>query len=248
MNHKAYIRIVPGAETAILFVHGILGSPRHFDMFLPLIPDNISAYALLLPGHGKGVKDFSDSSMDVWIRCVDDAVEELLRSHKRVLMVAHSMGTLFSIQQAVKRPEGICGLFLLAAPLKLFIKPAMVANVLKLYLNKIDPAKPKELATKTACSIIIDKRFWLYFSWIPRYLELFRQISATGRIAEKVQQPCWAYQSKQDEMVALSAGKILRKIPGIRLNILLNSSHYYYEPVDREYLLSQFREFLKEML
>ena len=30
MNHAEYKRMVPGADTAVLFVHGILGTPNHF--------------------------------------------------------------------------------------------------------------------------------------------------------------------------------------------------------------------------
>lgn len=31
-------RLLPGAACAVLFVHGILGSPAQFAPFLPLVP------------------------------------------------------------------------------------------------------------------------------------------------------------------------------------------------------------------
>ena len=62
MDHAEYLRLFPDADVAVLFVHGILGSPRHFDLFLPVIPPKWSVQCLLLDGHGKGVKDFSKSS------------------------------------------------------------------------------------------------------------------------------------------------------------------------------------------
>ena len=57
--HKEYKRIVNGADSAVLFIHGILGTPNHFKEFIPLVPKEYSVHNLLLDGHGKGVKEFS---------------------------------------------------------------------------------------------------------------------------------------------------------------------------------------------
>ena len=38
-------RLLPGAACAVLFVHGILGSPAQFAPFLPLVPQSASAGA-----------------------------------------------------------------------------------------------------------------------------------------------------------------------------------------------------------
>ena len=40
MEHKEYIRVVPGSKCAILMIHGIVGTPKHFEAFLPLIPED----------------------------------------------------------------------------------------------------------------------------------------------------------------------------------------------------------------
>ena len=45
-------RLLPGAACAVLFVHGILGSPAQFAPFLPLVPQDWSFCNLLLQGHG----------------------------------------------------------------------------------------------------------------------------------------------------------------------------------------------------
>ena len=47
-------RLLPGAACAVLFVHGILGSPAQFAPFLPLVPQDWSFCNLLLQGHGGG--------------------------------------------------------------------------------------------------------------------------------------------------------------------------------------------------
>ena len=71
MEHLEYIRIVDHADTAVLFIHGIVGTPNHFHAFIPLVPEHISVCNLLLDGHGGSVKDFSHTSMRKWVVQVD---------------------------------------------------------------------------------------------------------------------------------------------------------------------------------
>ena len=78
MAHKPIKRIVPGAKTAVILCHGIMGSPDHFRHFLPLIPEDWSVCCLLLDGHGKGVMDFAHSSMDKWKAQVFAQLRELM--------------------------------------------------------------------------------------------------------------------------------------------------------------------------
>ena len=49
-------RLLPGAACAVLFVHGILGSPAQFAPFLLLVPQDWSFCNLLLQGHGGGAR------------------------------------------------------------------------------------------------------------------------------------------------------------------------------------------------
>lgn len=108
-------RLLPGAACAVLFVHGILGSPAQFAPFLPLVPQDWSFCNLLLQGHGGGARDFSAASMAVWREQTRQAFAELRAQHETVVIAAHSMGTLFAVQEAVRSP--VEGLFLLNVPL-----------------------------------------------------------------------------------------------------------------------------------
>ena len=173
--HSEYIRLVDGADVAVLFIHGIIGTPRHFDDLIPLVPKNISIYNMLLDGHGKGVSDFSHTSMKKWEVQVSRAVDSLLSTHKKLFIVAHSMGTLLAIEQATRRAE-ISGLFLLAVPIKLFIKPRMLINVTKVFLTRFLPTiltrrRRKDATalarTKIFSNILAGSRDILNFS--PRY-------------------------------------------------------------------------------
>ena len=102
MRHQQIKRIVDGAKTAILFIHGIIGTPDQFNDLIPFVRKDISVYNILLDGHGKGVRDFASTSMKKWEKQVENAVEELALKHERIIIVGHSMGTLFAIEQAIK--------------------------------------------------------------------------------------------------------------------------------------------------
>ena len=97
MEHKEYKRICDNSSIAILFIHGIVGTPNHFNKFVSLVPDSISVYNLLLDGHGKEVKDFSKTSMKKWELQVTSAVQELSLMHEKIYIVAHSLGTVLAI-------------------------------------------------------------------------------------------------------------------------------------------------------
>ena len=128
MEHKEYIRIIPEADTAVLFVHGIVGTPNHFITQIPLVdlvPENWSVYNVLLDGHGKGVEDFSRTSMKKWKEQVWRIFEQLAEEHDRVIIAAHSMGTLFAMQLAILHPEKVPFLFLVAVPMRPWVRQSL---------------------------------------------------------------------------------------------------------------------------
>ncbi len=241
--HEEYKRIVAHSDKAILFIHGILGTPDHFKRLVSLIPEDISVYNMLLDGHGKGVKDFSKTSMKKWEAQVAAAVKDLAQIHSEICIVGHSMGTLLAIEQAVKNPK-ITKLFLLAVPLKLFIKPKMFVNSLKVYLNKISPKNEELMAAKKCYGITDSKNILLYLGWIPRFLELFSKIRKTRQLIGQVSIPCFACQSAKDEMVSNRAKALLQKNPAISVMELKNSGHYYYEKLDLALIKESFIAFI----
>lgn len=243
MEHREYKRIVPNAKEAIVFIHGIVGTPNHFQNFLPLVPPHISVHNLLLDGHGKGVVDFSGTSMKKWEAQVEQAVNDLAESHERVYLVAHSMGTLLALDQVAKN-RNIAGLFLLAVPVKLFIKPKMVSNVCKVFFDRISPDDKDAIASRDAYGIGPDKNILHYIGWIPRYLELFAKIRKTRRILAAIDKPCRIFQSRWDEMVSIGSLKYLKQIPTASVSLLEGSGHYYYEEKDLQWLMEAFSDFL----
>ncbi len=246
MEHKEYIRINDHADTAILFIHGIAGTPNHFREFVSFVPESFSVYNLLLDGHGKGVKDFSKASMQKWESQVTSVVEKLSLTHEKIYIVAHSMGALLAIEQAVKN-EKISNLFLLAVPLRVSLKPKMFVNSFKVYFDKICPDDYEALAAKKCYGIDSDKNPFHYIGWIPRYLELFAKIRQTRKILNLVNTSCVVYQSRNDEMVSKKSIKYLEQNPCIHIKRLENSGHYYYDKLDWDFLISEFNNVLNSI-
>lgn len=243
MEHTEYRRIAAGADTAVLFIHGIAGTPKHFASFLSLVPEEYSLVNLLLDGHGGTVRDFSRASMAVWENQVQDIVEELAATHHHIFICAHSMGTLFAIEQAIREPK-ISGLFLLSVPLQIFLRPALAVNSAKVFFDWISPQDTVALAARDCYGIERDRNIFHYLGWIPRYLELFRKIREIRGLLPGLSTPTLAFQSARDEMVSLRSVSDLQKIQSVSVTILEQAGHYYYPPEEMAQLQSRFREFI----
>ena len=243
MEHKEYIRINDNADVAVLFIHGIVGTPNHFNGFVSLVPQSMSVYNMLLDGHGKGVKDFSKTSMRKWETQIATVVENLALTHKKIYIVAHSLGTLLAMEQAINN-EKITELFLLAVPLKLSLKPKMITNSLKVYFDTIRPDDYEAVAAKNCYGIEGDKNPFKYIGWIPRFSELFAKIRQTRQIVNSINTTCLVYQSEKDEMVSKCSKKYFENNPNILVNKLKQSGHYYYDKEDFEFLMTEFIKML----
>ena len=246
MEHKEYKRINPDATAAVLFVHGIVGTPNHFAEFVLHVPEGMSVYNLLLDGHGGSVRDFSHASMQKWEEQVKNAVDELCLTHNKIYIVAHSMGTLFAFDRAIENKE-VKGLFLLAVPLRISPKPRMISNLCKVYFDKIRSDDEVALAAKRCYGIAQDKNPFHYFGWLPRYLELFSKARKTRKRIQELKTPCRAYQSARDELVLGASAKWLSKNENVSVSFLQNSGHYYYTPNDFSFLLNEFENFLNQI-
>lgn len=241
--HKGYERMVSNATVAVLFLHGIVGTPNHFREFVRLVPGNVSVCNLLLDGHGGSVKEFAKTSMQRWNQQVDEKVRTLLQTHESLMIAAHSMGTLFAIRQAVTHPERIKGLFLLASPLKIRMRWQSVQNSLRTCFG-IERNDPITLAAIEAYGIETDWRVWRYLGWIPRYLELLSESRKTRALVSQISVPCHVFQSGKDEVVSAKSCDLFAVNSNINCTVLEYSSHYYYHPQDRKYLQQNFKEML----
>jgi len=246
VSHKESIRIVPGADTAVLFIHGIVGTPNHFRDLIPMeqmVPADWSFHNLLLDGHGAAVSDFAASSMKKWKVQVWSAFENLAQQHDRIIIAAHSMGTLFAIRLGIENPEKVPFLFLLGVPLRPGVRVTMMRDCLLMVFGKLRP----EAVLWKASGVKTTRKLWKYLGWIPRYLELFREIHSTEKMLESLKVPCVAYQSANDELVMNWSRQVLERSGVMEVHNLEESTHFYYAPDDRERVLADFEDKMKKI-
>lgn len=245
MKHREYIREIPGSGTAVLMVHGIVGTPRHFDGIVPAVPESWSVYNILLDGHGCGVREFSRTSMEKWRAQVGNILAELCVRYDRVFIAAHSMGTLLAMEAALRHPGKVAGMLFLAAPLKIGVKPRAAVYALQAAFGLAGPSSGADLMARD-CGVELTKRLWLYLGWIPRFLELFRQVRVCRGLVKKLDMPCCAIQSKRDELVSRKAVRYLSVNPKIEIHELEASGHFGYIPEELDFIKQKAEEMFKE--
>ena len=228
MAHKEYIREIPGSDTVVLCIHGIIGTPDQFNPLLPQIPKEWSIFNILLDGHGKKVQDFAASSMSKWKGQVQRTLTYLSVRYSKIIIIAHSMGTLFALQVAADKNPRIKALFLIDTPLVPFLRPVFIDNALKIIWDCIPAGQHIALAQKNALSIQPDKRLWLYLGWIPRYIELFQEVAKTRKCIPNIKVPCRVFLSQCDELVSLRSYKYLKGNPRIKVSMLEGATHFYF--------------------
>ncbi len=250
MPHREYVRLVDGAETAVLFLHGIVGTPRHFDSRLPLIPlvpEDWSVYSLLLPGHGGAVEDFAAATMHSWKEYVWKIFDDLSQTHRHVVLVGHSMGTLFALQLAIEKGEKVPLLFLLASPICPQFTPAAISHCLDLVFPSRHGDHKIRDAMSASGSVTLTKKLWKYIPWLPNMFALLLEARMTKRLLPQLRTKTIVFQSRKDELVAHRSEKFLVQCPTVHLSVLEDSTHFYYTDADTRLVQQAFLDACKEV-
>lgn len=243
-KHVEYKRIVEGADTAVLFIHGILSTPNHFRELIPIVPEKYSILAMVTAGHCQTVGDFSRSSLERWESSVQAAVDELFKTHKQIYIVGHSMGTLFGIEQAMK-DKRVKGVFCISIPIKVKVRARMVPMALKVYRHSIKEDEIVAGCLNECYGIEKSEAIYKYLGWIPRFLDLFKLIKRVRRNLYALETPCVAFQSVLDELVSPKSVRILKNESNIKVHSLASSTHFYYADDEMELIKRELIDFLE---
>ena len=137
----------------VVFIHGFMGSPRHFDKLAAAAhKQGLSIAALLLPAHGGTAKDFGSGSHELWQDYIDSEVGRFAREYTNIWLVGHSMGGLLAINAAVKHNDRIYGLFLIATPMKIGV---FSVTAIKIRLKQLFSHERKQIIAtySSVCSV-----------------------------------------------------------------------------------------------
>lgn len=242
IDHRPFEK--PGSgKDAVLLLHGIASSPGHFRDLVPVIPDSFSVYNILLDGHNGTVEEFGHTSMAKWKAQVKTVLLDLFTRHDKVVIVAHSMGTLFAIQAAIDHPDRIPCLFLLAVPTRPWVRFSTACTAVRVAFGKTDSSAN---AMRGDTGIALTPKFWKYARWIPRMVELLIECRRVRKLLPQLAVPTQAFQSKVDELVSFHSCRDLENHPYIIRTALTDSGHFVYGPEDTVLLQKQLRKLLEE--
>lgn len=245
--HEEYIRKVPGSKMAVLMIHGIVGTPNHFKPFISLFPNDWSVYNILLDGHGSDVKAFGQTSMAKWKDQVFSCMEAILQNSDRVMILGHSMGCLFAVQAAVRYPDRVAQLFLLSSPLRLRIPLSTVMATMRLALGKVRPQDTVAMGMRADGGVALEKGFWKYIPWMPRFAELLLEMRRTEKMLPRLAVPTEAYHGMHDELVSEGSCKVLEKQTEALCIRLPDSGHFCYEGEDLPLLKCNLEKLVKKL-
>lgn len=236
MNHHPYYRNRPGANSAVLLIHGILSTPRHFDWIIPHIPEEYEIRNILLAGHGGTVKDFSKANMTQWKTQVENELVDLEKHFSNVYMICHSLGTLLALQE-VKSHACIRGLILLNIPLKPFLSFSIIGRSIRFAFGKIRANDPMDLRCYNDLGVTLHPYLWKYICWIPNFLSLIKLARKCRPLPATLNIPCYAYFCKNDEVVRPRSAKYLKNNPNITVTLLESGTHFYYPSDEKSKIL-----------
>ena len=250
MPNRETVRIVSGARTAVLMIHGICGTPNHFRALLPLedaVPAEWSLYNIVLDGHCVDVPAFGKSGMKKWKSQTEKLFDTLCDTYENIVLVGHSMGTLLSVRQALRRPDKVKLLFMVAAPTPPFVRLSAASYAVGLAFGVKSENALVYNAMAVACGMKLTPMLWKYIPWIPRMIELLQECSAVSKLYKDLQVPTIAWQSEKDELVARRSIKVLQKCGKVEVHTLPNSTHFYYPETERDQVVESFCAACKEI-
>lgn len=245
-GHFESVQSPEGAKGAVVFIHGILGGPAHFDFLAhEAFSCGFAVYNLLLPGHGMGSRSFARSGLAAWRGHVREAVTEACERFSLVLLAGHSMGCLLAMQACL---EGAAcrGIFAIAPPLHVHLRRRGAVNGLRVAFHRVREDNAWEAAARDACSIQIQNPL-ACAGWLPRYADLFRLIHQTCQGLEGLRVPIWAVHCGRDELVSpKSAGIMAARLRDYRALKVPGAGHFYYPAEEKEAMRRFFLAFLEE--
>ena len=223
IRHAAYQRL-SGADTLVLFAHGIQGSPNQFTALAAALPENIDYLCLLLPGHGNSVREFRHSSAHQWRAYFDKTCREMHARYRRVVFVGHSMGCLLGILAETEHAAHFSEMLLLACPLRIRITRRYLLN----NWRSAAGTASAETAMFRAANSVHARHPIEYLSCIRPYLGLLRLIRTARRCLPNLDCPVTVVHSDDDEIVSSKMLALFPSSERITKLIVPESGHFIY--------------------
>ena len=204
---------VGDGEDAVLLIHGYGDSPGVFERFAPaLAAKGFTCQALRLPQFALPMDRYRTTSAAQWREATRAAIAELHRKHRRVYLIAHSLGAAVAVE-AVEAPAAAVDGMVLMAPLfgvsnrRSPVLPARtwyrILDSVLLFTDHVMSPYPPDLWDKRAAALTREDKF------IPRVVirELFRLLARNRERASTFRVPLLMILARHDLVVDNAAAE-----------------------------------------
>jgi carboxylesterase len=195
-----------GAD-AILLIHGFGDSPAAFQLMAPaLAAKGFTCHGLRLPLHGLPMTRYRQTSAIQWRDAVRSAIAELRGRHRRVYLLAHSLGAAVAVEAVSESSSVVDGMVMLAPLFDVSSRRSPILRVhawnrlldgLLLFTDYVRTAYPADLWDKSAASLVRDDQF------IPRVVirDLFALIARNRGRVKTFRSPLLMVLARHDQIV-----------------------------------------------
>ena len=207
-------------EEAVVFIHGISGSPAHFREMAEAIADaGYTARGVLLPGHGTRAEHLARVTWHDWYDHCAEEIRALQKTHRTVHVVGYSIGSALAMELAAG--EGNLGrLVLLSTPLN----PRQSVTLMRMGFWLYSRVMPRFHGNPPRFVDDTGEEFYYVYKTSPSsiYRTLLDMVTHTRRTVQRVENPTLIMQSRTDKAVgSASAGWIYRRLPAREKRIVM---------------------------
>lgn len=234
-----------GDDRAILSLHGFTGTTQSIR-YLAQSLNRLHGFTVSGPrlaGHGTCLNDMEKTGYLDWLESAEEALDELVRQRKRVIVAGLSMGGTLAMNLAARFRKEIIGVVAINAP-AIALGEALSAAV----AVRSAPTRLVGIGSDIKAVGVTE----LAYTEVP--LECARQVillcAITGALLARVDQPILVMQSRIDHVVPpANAHEIVTRVASsdIRLQWLENSYHVATLDHDRDRIVEQTASFVRSI-
>lgn len=222
--YYAHRRPVPAAQPPVVFVHGAGGTHQHWLYQVRDLPDSAS-YAPDLPGHGRS-KGPGRDRVPAYGDWLAGFLDEL--ALEQAVLVGHSMGGAIILDMALRYPQRVAGLGLVATGARLRVAPALLEALRQepeVGVNLIaewafGPEASQEMVRMARRQMNMVSPDVLYGDFAA-----CDEFDVVGRLGE-IEAPAFVLCGTQDRMTPIKYATYLRdQIDGARLTLVEGTGH-----------------------
>lgn len=225
-KHVAYQRMHESADTAVVFVHGLFGSPNQISVFEnALFEAGFDVHAVLLPGHGGSGKEFAHNGYAKWQQHVDGEIKKLSEQYSRVFLIGHSVGGHLCLMTA--RHVTVNGIVLWNTPYRVKLSLVQLRMCVKILFGNKQTDDDFLKSNRRAFSVE-NKNVFRMVTWVPRLLDVMKMSTQVRKVLGEIKVPVLVIQCKKDESVWRHSGALFANhLQNARKIALIKSGHGY---------------------